>query len=467
MKLVIVGGGGFRVPQIIEVLAGARRGRGASAGLIVDEVALYDVSSKRLEVMRSVIDQLDLHSAPQVSIHTRLDTALCGAEFVFSAMRIGGTSGRVVDELVALNEGVLGQETVGAGGYAYAFRTLPAALELAYAVRAHAPDAWVINFTNPAGIITQAMREVLGKKVVGICDTPIGLVRRAATALDIEAHAVDHADPNVSFDYVGLNHLGWLRSFHVGAHDRLPELIGDDAKLDVIEEARIVGFDWIRAMKMLPSEYLFYYYLNRESVERIRSDDVTRGQFLAQQQQKFYDDASSMPNRAADLWRAAHREREYTYMAESRDGDERAGRRDADIAAGGYQRVALDLMTALTHGEPARMILGVGNSDVQDGRGRLLPELSADAVIEVPCLVDRLGIHPIRVQPVRGPELGLMVSVKACEELVIRAVQTRSIDLAWQAIAAHPLIDSIRVAQRVLNGYMQKHPAIADVLQEK
>ena len=179
MKLVIVGGGGFRVPQIVEVLAQARAGAGSHAHLVVDELCLYDVSARRLSAMRAILTDLAFPHAPAVTTTTELREAVRGADFVFSAIRVGGTGGRIVDERVALDQGVLGQETVGPGGYAYAFRTIPVAVDLARVVRDLAPEAWVINFTNPAGIITQAMRTVLGRRVVGICDTPIGLVRCA------------------------------------------------------------------------------------------------------------------------------------------------------------------------------------------------------------------------------------------------------------------------------------------------
>lgn len=429
--------------------------------------------------MRSVVNGLAYEDAPEVTIHTDLTTALSGADFVFSAMRVGGPRGRVIDERVALDEGVLGQETVGPGGYAYAFRTIPEALRLAEAVQQHAPDAWVINFTNPAGMITQTMRTVLGARVVGICDTPIGLVRRVCRALGVDPGEVDRAGSRVSFDYAGINHLGWLTAFRVDGTDRLPGLIADTAALATIEEARMIGGEWVRALGVLPSEYLFYYYSNREAVERIKRDRHTRGEFLVAQQGKFYRDAAAHPERAADVWLAAHREREATYMAESRDTAERDARREEDIAAGGYQRVALDLMTALVGatgrrdnaGEPgaeqdgapgrARMILNVGNGDLDDGRGLLIPSLRADAVVEVPCVVDHTGVTPERVCPPQGAELGLVQAVKACEELVIDAVRERSRELAWRALASHPLVDSTAVARRMLDGYIREHPHVA------
>ncbi|MCL3777229.1 MULTISPECIES: 6-phospho-beta-glucosidase [unclassified Actinomyces] len=466
MKLVIAGGGGFRVPQVAEVLAQARAGTGAYPGLVVDELCLYDSSQRRLDVMRAVLADLDYPQAPTITSTTDLREAVTGAGFIFSAIRVGGTHGRVIDERVALAHGVLGQETVGVGGYAYAFRTIPVAMELARAVRDLAPEAWVINFTNPAGIITQAMRTVLGDRVVGICDTPIGLVRRVTAAVGGDAVRVSTVEGTaagdaVDFDYVGLNHLGWLRSLSLGGQERLPGLLADDAALDHIEEARTIGVDWIRALGMLPNEYLFYYYLNRESVARILAEERTRGEFLERQQRAFYEAAERDPRSAGRLWTAAHDEREATYMAESRDESERAGRREEDLAGGGYQQVALDLMTAVSTGTSARMILDVGNADASDGAGLLIPQLREDAVIEVPCVVDADGVHPRRVAALGGTELGLVTTVKGCEELVIDAALSGDRALAWRALASHPLVDSVTVARDVLDGYLDQNPQVA------
>lgn len=465
MKLVIVGGGGFRVPQIVEVLAQARAGAGSHASLVVDELCLYDVSARRLSAMRAILTDLAFPHAPAVTTTTELREAVRGADFVFSAIRVGGTGGRIVDERVALDQGVLGQETVGPGGYAYAFRTIPVAVGLARVVRDLAPEAWVINFTNPAGIITQAMRTVLGRRVVGICDTPIGLVRRACAALGVDPREAARPRGRVDFDYAGLNHLGWLRRLTVDGVDRLPELLARDDLLDAIEEVRAIGVDWVRALGALPNEYLFYYYLNRESVARIRREDETRGQFLDRQQTAFFDAVAADPARAGELWVCVHGEREATYMAESRAESQRSARREEDIAAGGYQEVALDFMTAVATGARARMILNVANSDRRDdgGAGLTVPQLREDAMVEVPCLVGDDGAHPQDVAPISGPELGLVTAVKACEELVIEATLSGDLDLAWRAVAAHPLVDSVEVARRIVEGYVGNSPEVARV----
>lgn len=449
MKLAIVGGGGFRVPQIVEELAFR-----SADSVFVEQVCLYDVDEERLRVMRKVVEDMDVSNKPEIVATTSLREAVAGADFIFSAMRVGGAYGRVLDEQVALENGVLGQETVGPGGYAYAFRTIPAALELASTVAEVAPKAWVINFTNPAGVITQAMREVMGERVVGICDTPIGLVRRVVRALGLEGR-------EFTYDYVGLNHLGWLRSVVVDGKDRLPELLASDELLGQIEEARIIGFDWVRQIGMLPNEYLFYYYRNREAVARLRGEQLTRGQFLADQQSTFYGEAALNPEAAAELWDLAHREREATYMVEAREIANEGDRHAEDLEGGGYQQVAADLMVALSSGKPAQMILGVANETGPDGL--LVPGLSPKAVVEVPCMVDGKGLHPLQVTPLTGAEFGLVARVKACEEMVIGAVKERDAGLGWQAIASHPLVDSVEVGRRIFEGYCTEIPEVGEV----
>lgn len=474
MKLTLIGGGGFRVPQLFSAIGGGgAHGDGpaggdpagpdaagpALAGRTVTEFCLHDVDASRLETMRAILSHLapSLPHPPRVTVTTDLDEAILGADFIFSAMRVGGIDGRIADERVALDLGVLGQETVGPGGLAYALRTLPVAARLARRVRELAPEAWVINFTNPAGLVTEAMRESLGDRVIGICDTPIGLMRRATR---VAGSGLDRASlERVDFDYVGLNHLGWLRRLSVDGVDQLPELLASDSALSSIEEARLMGFDWVRAIGALPNEYLFYYYFQREATARIQTGE-TRGEFLKGQQERFYARAAgASPADAHSVWRETLREREFTYMAESRDEAEREGREEADVADGGYQQVALDLMSALTGGPASTMILNVANRSASGVTA--VPELPENAVIEIACRVTADGVQPLPIAPVAGDMLGLMQRVKAAEQLTLSAVRHRDPALAWRAFATHPLVDSVTVAKSLLEGYRERIPGVA------
>ncbi|MFJ7305929.1 MULTISPECIES: 6-phospho-beta-glucosidase [unclassified Streptomyces] len=441
MRLTILGGGGFRVPLVHGALLGDRaEGR-------VTQVVLHDLDADRLSAVARVLAEqaADVPDAPEVTVTTDLDEALRGADFVFSAIRVGGLEGRAADERVALDLGVLGQETVGAGGIAYGLRTVPVADDIARRVARLAPDAWVINFTNPAGLVTEAMSRHLGDRVIGICDSPVGLGRRIARVLG--------ADPREAFiDYVGLNHLGWVRGLRVAGRDELPRLLADPALLGSFEEGRLFGTEWLQSLGAIPNEYLHYYYFNRETVRAYQQADRTRGAFLRDQQAGFYDEMKRPDAAALSAWDRTRAEREATYMAENRDAAG-AGEREADDLSGGYEKVALALMRAIARDERTTLILNVRN------RGTLAA-LDSEAVIEVPCLVDANGAHPVAVDPLPGHATGLVCAVKAVEREVLSAAASGSRTTAVKAFALHPLVDSVNVARALVDGYTAVHPGL-------
>ncbi|EYT82921.1 6-phospho-beta-glucosidase [Streptomyces andamanensis] len=442
MRLTILGGGGFRVPLVYGALL-ADRGAGR-----VTEVVLHDLDAGRLSAITRVLAEqaAGVPDAPAVRAVTDLDEALRGADFVFSAIRVGGLEGRAADERVALAQDVLGQETVGAGGIAYGLRTVPVAVDIARRVARLAPGAWVINFTNPAGLVTEAMSRHLGDRVIGICDSPVGLGRRIARVLG--------ADPREAWiDYVGLNHLGWVRGLRVGGRDELPRLLADPALLGSFEEGRLFGAEWLRTLGAIPNEYLHYYYFNREAVDAYQRAGQTRGAFLRDQQARFYEELGDPHAPALDAWNRTRAEREATYMAENREAAG-AGEREEDDLSGGYEKVALALMRAVARDERTTLILNVRN------RGTL-PELDSDAVVEVPCLVDANGAHPVSTGPLPGHAAGLVRSVKAVEREVLAAAASGSRAVAVKAFALHPLVDSVNVARRLVEEYTRVHPGLA------
>jgi 6-phospho-beta-glucosidase len=447
MRLTVLGGGGFRVPLVYGELL---RDRGPGR---VTRVTLHDVDAARLTAITRVLaDQAaGVVDAPEVVATTDLDAALRGADFVFSAMRVGGLDGRAADERIALAEGVLGQETVGAGGIAYGLRTVPVAVEVARRVAVLAPDAWVINFTNPAGLVTEAMSRVLGDRVIGICDSPAGLGRRVARVLG--------ADPDTAwFDYAGLNHLGWLRGVFVAGRDELPRLFTESGLLGSFEEGRLFGPDWLRSLGAVPNEYLHYYYFNRETVAAYQGAERSRGVYLRDQQAGFYAELSGRQGPrdggALAAWDRTRQEREATYMAANRDAAGLGERQAEEVETGGYEKVALALMRAVARGERATLILNVRN------RGTL-GVLDGDAVVEVPCTVDGNGARPVAVSQLAPHAAGLVTAVKAVERDVLDAAEGGSRTAALRAFALHPLVDSVAVARRLLDGYTAAHPGLA------
>jgi 6-phospho-beta-glucosidase len=443
MKLTILGGGGFRVPLVYSaLLRDHEHGR-------VTQVRLYDTDRPRLGAIARVLREqaLDHPDAPEVVLCTDLAKAVAGADFIFSAVRVGGMEGRLCDERIGLSHDVIGQETVGFGGISYALRTIPAAIELAERVHALAPDAWVINFTNPAGIVTEAMSRILGDRVIGICDSPVGLARRALGALGMSS-------ASVKIDYAGLNHLGWLQRLIVDGEDVLPRLLARDDLLESFEEGRLFGAPWIRALGALPNEYLHYYYYRREVKHADQRAAQTRGGYLLGQQARFYDGVAKGEGSALTLWEEARFDRETTYMVTNRESVGVGERDEEDLVSGGYEKVAIALMRAIAHDQKARLILNVRN------RG-ILADLDADAVVEVPCIVGASGAEPIPGS--RLPEFGrgLVINAKYVERCTIEAAVSSSRTAGVRALALHPLIDSVAVAGSLLEDAIASFPELA------
>ena len=395
------------------------------------------MSPQRLAVIADVVRG----AGPAVRITTELDDALAGVDLVFTTLRVGGLDGRVQDERDALAAGVLGQETVGAGGLTAALRAVPVVDHVASRIAAVAPQAWTISMTNPAGVVTEAMAASLGGRVVGVCDSPAGLVRRACAAVDVDpGPSLADVTGRAAVDYVGLNHLGWLRALTVDGTDRLPVLVVDPQRLATFEEGRLFGPDLIAALGTLPNEYLYWYYAACEAHRAVVDAGRTRGEHVREQQNAFYAAAAAAPERASALWAAANDERNRSYLEELRSAE----RDHSDIAVGGYESVAVAVAHALTGGAPTELIVNVRN-------GATVPELPADAVIETVCTIDAQGARPQSGASLNEHELGLMATIKDCERSVIAAARTGSHAQALRAFALHPLVPSVDAARRLVD----------------
>jgi 6-phospho-beta-glucosidase len=444
VKLTIVGGGGFRVPLVYgALLARAER-------LRLDEIVLHDVDGGRLERIGAVLDGLAEEHGARLPVRatTDLDEAVEGADFVFAAIRTGQLEGRVVDESVPLGLGVLGQETTGPGGICFALRTIPVMVRLAETIAKHAPTAWLINFTNPAGMVTEAVQQVLGDRAVGICDSPSGLCRRVAAALGRDAR-------DLWFDYAGLNHLGWLKGVRDRDGELLAGLLADDERLATFEEGRLFGGEWLRSIGMIPNEYLYYFYYASDTISALRRSDNPRGAFLLEQQREFY--ALNGDDHAAALaaWRATRHDRERTYMAEARDAAGDAHDHDTSDG-GGYEHEAMAVLEALALNTRQVLILNTANQTS-------LPFLDRDAVVEVPSVVGRAGPVPLACGEMPAHARALVETMKEVERTAIGAALSGSATLAIRALALHPLVPSVTVAREIFDGYRAQIPALAEV----
>jgi 6-phospho-beta-glucosidase len=327
-----------------------------------------------------------------------------------------------------------------------ALRTAPVAVEYARLVEKHAPRAWIVNFTNPAGLITQAISVHTGARVVGICDTPAELFFRIALALR-------EPPEQVECDYFGLNHLGWVRGVRVRGEDVTNRLL-DDGLLRSLYPAPLFSTALIRSLRLIPTEYLFFYYSQRTARGNQLVAGATRGEELLNLNRSVMLDLElhvqkGDPAGALRVYRAYLNRRNASYMHLEASGESAFEQPDHDWdpfeGATGYHRIAVEAISALTGSEPSRMVLNVPNRGAID-------QLERDDVVEVLCMVDKEGPRPIPVGPLPVAVRGLTISVKTYERLTIEAAVRKERALADLALFTNPIVGDWEAVQ----DFMQK-----------
>ncbi len=408
VKIAVIGGGSTYTPELVEGLAThAER-------LPVDELVLHDIDAERLRIVgglgRRILDRLGWSGT--FTLTGDRTCAIDAASFVVVQLRVGGQAARLVDETLPLRFGCIGQETTGPGGFAKALRTVPVVLEIAEeTTRRGAAGAWMVDFTNPVGIVTQALLDK-GYPAIGLCNVAIGFQRRFA-----EMFAVDPA--RVRLDHVGLNHLSWVRAVLVDGVDRLPQLLGE--YLDEVADETTIPAGLVQAMGASPSYYLRYYYCTDTVLEEQRTRPSRAEEVMAIEREllRMYAD----PNLAAKPKLLAER-------------------------GGAYYSVAAAELMASLHA-------GTGDVQVVDVRGGgTMPGLPDDAVVEVPARIDRDGAHPLPAAPLPPEMLGLVQQVKAYERLTVAASTSGDRTVALKALLAHPLVRQYRIAAPLLEAML-------------
>jgi 6-phospho-beta-glucosidase len=411
-KVTVVGGGSTYTPELVEGFV--RR----AERLPVDELVLLDIDAERLEIVgglaRRMLDRLGWGG--RLTLTGDRDAAIDGADFVLLQLRVGGQAARLVDETLPLRFGVIGQETTGAGGFAKALRTVPVVLDLAELVsRRAAKDAWIVDFTNPVGIVTQALLDD-GHRALGLCNVAITLQRRIAERFGV-------APERVELEHVGLNHLTWERAVRVDGEDRLRDLLDEDAA-DLADELRLPA-DMLRWVHAIPSYYLRYYYLTRTVL-----DEQQNGHTRAQ-------DVMDIEARLLEMYRDPA-------LAEKPELlDHRGG--------AFYSEAAAQLIASLYDGAGDTQVVDVRN----DGA---LPDLPDAAVVEIPAVIDRSGAHPRKLGPLAPEQRGLVQAVKAYEELTIQAARTGDRATALRALATNPLVGA-EIAGPLLDAILESDAA--------
>ena len=414
MKLAVVGGGSTYTPEVVDGIVRLRH------LLQVDDLWLHDTNEQRLDVVAGLARRMLEHAGHPAKLQTttRLEDAVEGADAVLIQIRVGGQAARMVDESVPLACGCLGQETTGFGGLAKALRTVPVVLGIAERARELAPDAWIVDFTNPVGIVTKGLLDE-GHRAVGLCSAAMVFQRHFAKVLDVEPERIE-------LDHLGLNHLTWEVGVRLDGKDALSTLLSEEHAERV---ARATGLpaELVRRLGVVPSYYLHYFYEHDEVVEEQRRGR-SRAEVVSEIEQEllhlYADEALA----------------EKPELLKQRGG-------------AGYSEAAVELIASLfgTAGE-GRHVINLRN----DGA---LPFLADDAVVEVPAHVGRAGVRPVAL-PRLGPlERGLVAHVSAYEDLALDAALRGGRERVFHALLAHPLVGQAVVAERLTDAMLEANKA--------
>lgn len=446
-KIAFIGGGGVRTPLVVFGVNEAAERIG------VREIVLFDPDRERVRMMAALGRAVVQREGGSLIVRESgtIEEAIEGASFVLNSVRVGGVAARTHDEQASIAHGYPGQETTGPGGVAMALRTVPIAVEQARAVHRLAPKAWLINFTNPAGLITQAIAQHTDARVVGICDTPTEMMHRIAKALDARPE-------EVRCEYLGLNHLGWVRRIELRGENVTDRVLNDDALLSQLYSVPLFDHALIRSLRLIPTEYLFFYYSRRRALANQLKQGSTRGAEVERLNEELFGRLGSLlaagDNEGA-LAAYVHylNVRSGSYMALEGSGaiTQAAGSEAEDPfrAATGYHRIALDVMKALSGESDERVIVNTRNAGAIEG-------IVDTDIVEVPCRIGRDTITPERCGALPAEVKGMVLAVKEYERAAIEAAMTGSEQMARKAMLLYPAIGEWEPTEGLLRDLMTR-----------
>lgn len=407
--IAVIGAGSSYTPEIVEGFVQQRE------IIPVTKLIFMDINSDRLETIASFCRRFMRHLGHEIPIQTttELSAAVSGANFIVTEIRVGGNQQRVLDEKIPLKYGVIGQETTGPGGMFKAFRTIPVMLNLAHEVEKLNPDAWIINYTNPTGLVTEAICKYSNAKIVGLCSG--GYFPRDAVSKYLGVPKGE-----IFYDYFGLNHLNFAYNFTI--HGRPLT----DAEFDMVADhvhGGLVDKEIIKNLRLIPSPYLQYYYHHDRLVREYKEKGITRGEYVQALEKEVF---AAYADPAEETKPEALKKR----------------------GGGGYSEIALDVIDAIHNNRSRPLIVNTSNQ----GTLRFLPN---DAAIEVQCLVNASGISPIQLHDTPAGVWGLVAAVKNYEQLAVEAAVKGDRNLALQALYAHPLVGQSEIANPLLDEMLE------------
>ncbi|MDD6728526.1 MAG: 6-phospho-beta-glucosidase [Eubacteriales bacterium] len=444
MKITVIGGGGVRSMFLAKSIAQK------AERLKIDELCFMDNNSQKLKIYGGMASHVARLLCPEMkfTLTENAVEAVKDADYVITTIRVGEDDMRAKDERIALNKGVLGQETTGAAGFSFAMRSVPALAEYCELIKKYAKkNVKVFNFTNPAGVVSQTLRDMGYDFTYGICDAPSGMLRSFALLYG-------ESPDNISGEVYGLNHLSYFKSITLNGKEITNDLIENDEAYKKTD-MRYFEKDLLRDRKAVLNEYLYYFYYREKAVENILKAPQTRGEQIRDINKNMTEELSKMDiendfDGCLQVFNKWYGMREGSYMA-SETGEKRTTPWHFDIYEeddGGYAGVALKFIETAQSGKTGTMIMCIPNEGSIDG-------LLDDDVVEITCDVDANGCTPHKIGKVDEQNLELIRRVKNYERLASKAIREKSISAAVQALTLHPLVDSYSLAKELVSEYVE------------
>lgn len=416
MKLAVIGGGSSYTPELVDgIFAQAEK-------FLFDEICLMDQNPQRLDINHSFSERLAQRYGSKCKINktTNINEALTDARYVLTQIRVGQMQARINDEKLGLKYGIIGQETTGIGGFACALRTIPVILDIAKTMEQICPDAFLINFTNPAGINTEAVIKYSKIRTIGLCNVPIGIIMQLIKFFG-------GTPEEVELDYVGLNHLSWVRNFKVRGMDITQEVLQkfwEHAEEEWEDETtRNNMLEAMKSLNMFCNYYLQYYYSTESVFNQLKNKGKTRGEEVLEIEQKLFEKYSN---------------------PELREKPEELSKR----GGAHYSTAALMVIDAIENDKKSRQIVCCKNNGA-------IPTFDDDISVEIPAIIDKNGAHAIAQPPPEHSIRGLMQLIKAYETLTVHAAVKGDRELAFQAMLSHPLMPDASQCRKLLNEVLE------------
>ncbi|MEQ8170018.1 MAG: 6-phospho-beta-glucosidase, partial [Candidatus Eremiobacterota bacterium] len=416
LKIAVIGAGSTYTPELVDSFIKKY------SEVSLEELYLMDIDSEKLSIIEKLVRRMVCAGDVPVKIKsgTELSEALKGADFVILQIRVEGLNARYRDETVPLEFGCIGQETTGAGGFSCALRTIPAILHICKIAEQYCPGAWIINFTNPSGIITEAISKYTSMKVIGLCNVPMFIKRKIAEAFQVQ-------DEDIDFDYVGLNHLSWFTDIRIYGKSVLKNLLGEGIKIKLANMSDFPVDDYLaKTTGFFPSPYLKYYYHHDSILKEQLKADKTRAEKVMEIEKKLlalYKDPC-LTEKPKEL-------------------EERGG--------ACYSRAAFSIISSILNNKGEKHVVNIPN------RG-IFTDLPSDAIIETPVKLYSTGYELLSeglMLPL--PLRGLIESVKSYESLTVEASVISSYRHALMALMAHPLIGQYEKARPLLDAILKRN----------